>query len=509
MAIEIYLSDDTTLVEDLAFTGPGPGGKVQAGADSDEIELHVWNDQGNPGGQARRNVALVFQVEHPSTPDVFVSTGFPPVDELWGRAKIIDYDNAAAPTWTVPASDWQSMGAYALLLLGDVPPDCAVFLKLKLHPPSYSNPNAWRFGLSANVDEYSRPLPPSLSLLDRGILVGIGDGARSGLIRGGETTATGTPDDEVHVAAADWERAGVRLGKIVTDHTLNQNDGAVAALATGESYLALLTLGASGVTVTKGLKGASPASPAAPAGEPLLARVTVDFDAGGTSVIGADDVEDLRLFDRFAAVAGAGLNLVLHSGQALGGYTHRYQSGKQEVALSPSDTFYLYQLESGLWAAATVEERPTTGSLGPWWEADTDGSAVIDLRDRRTYAGRSIDLALAGALPGSPGFIADLVVETEELWIDDVTCRVSDNGGGASGSTVFDVQLNGATIFTSFAVESWRPTFNFDASVLSGRGYVAEVRRLRRGDVVSFHSITHPSGGTPARAEVHLICRMP
>lgn len=28
-------------------------------------------------------------------------------------------------------------------------------------------------------------------------------------------------------------------------------------------------------------------------------------------------------------------------------------------------------------------------------------------------------------------------------------------------------------------------------------------------DIVSFHSATHPTGGTPARAELHLTCRMP
>lgn len=509
MAIEIYESDDTTLVSDLAFTGGGPNGEPEAGADSDEIEVHVWNSKGDPGGQTVRNAALVFQVEDPGNPNVFVSTGFPPVDELWARIKIIGYDNGGDPTWSVASTDWLPLGAYALALLGDIPPDCAVYVKLKLHPPTYAAESSWRFGLSALRDEYSRPVPPALSALDRGILVGIGDWSRSGLLTGGEVTATGTPDDEVHAAAADWERAGVRLAKIVSDHQLNQNDSAVAALASGESYLALLTLGASGVTVTKGLKGSAPASPAAPAGEPLLARVTVQYQAGGTSVIGPEDVEDLRVFERFACIAGAGFNVELHSGQSLGGGTHRFQNGIQEVALSASDTFYLYQLESGLWAAATSETPPTTGALGPWFEVDTDGSAVTAIRDRRTYAGRAIDLALKGALPGSPGLIDDLVVETERLWIDQIACRISDNGGGSSGSTIFEVKVNGTTIFTGSGTEDWRPTFAYNAATLVGRGYYAEVRELRRGDIVSFHSATHPTGGTPARAELHLTCRMP
>lgn len=509
MAIEIYESDDTTLVTDLAFTGGGPANEVEAGADSDELELHVWNSKGNPGGQTARNVALVFQVEDPTAPNVFVSTGYPPVDELWGRGKVIGYDNDADPAWTVPATDYQPLGASALLLLGDIPPDCAVHIKLKLHPPTYATETAWRFGLSALRDEYSRPLPPALSALDRGILVGIGDWSRSGLLAGAAVTATGTPDDEVHVAAAEWERAGVLHGKIVSDHQLNQNDGAVAALTTGQSYLALLSLGTTGVTVTKGLKGAAPVRPAAPAGEPLLAEVEVTYQAGGTSVIATGDITDLRTFERFLCVAGAGFNVEIHSGQSIGGGTHRFQNGIQEVALSASDTFYLYQLESGLWAAATSETPPTTGALGPWFEVDTDGSAVTAIRDRRTYAGRAIDLTLKGALPGSPGLIDDLVVETERLWIDQIACRISDNGGGSSGSTVFEVKINGTTIFTGSGTEDWRPTFAHNAATLAGRGYYAELRELSRGDIVSFHSATHPTGGTPARAELHLTCRMP
>lgn len=509
MAIEIYESDDLTLVSDLAFTGGGPGGKVEAGADSDELELHVWNDKGNPGGQIRRNVALVFQVEDPTVANNFVSTGYPPVDELWGRGKVFGYDNDAEPTWTVPATDYLPMGASALLLVGDIPPDCMVKAKVKLHPPSYAAPLAWRFSLSATVDEYSRPLPPALSALDRGILVGIGDGAKSALLTGGEVTATGTPDDEVHAAAAEWERAGRLLGKIVSDHQLNQNDGAAAALTVGNSYLALFTLGASGPTLTKGAQGAAPTLPAAPAGEPLLASVVVTYQAGGTSVIAPTDITDLRLFGRFACTPGAGHQVLMHAGESIGGGTHRFQAGAVPVALSASDTFYLYQLETGLWSPATTETPPTTGALGPWFEVDTDGSGVTAIRDRRTYAGRAIDLALKGALPGSPGQIDDLVVETERLWIDEIACRISDNGGGSSGSTIFEVKVNGTTIFTGSATEDWRPTFAFDAATLAGRGYFAEVRELRRGDVVSFHSAAHPTGGTPARGELHLICRMP
>ena len=80
---------------------------------------------------------------------------------------------------------------------------------------------------------------------------------------------------------------------------------------------------------------------------------------------------------------------------------------------------------------------------------------------------------------------------------------------GASGSTVFEVKKNGTTIYTSSGTDDQRPTFAFNASTLIHRSGIPEVLEFRRDDVVSFLTQTHPSGGTPASAECHLVFRVP
>lgn len=505
MAIEVYETDDTTLVSDLEFTN------LDAGADSDVLTVHVWNEKGNPAGPRRNNVRLILQVEHPTSPGVYVSTGFPPMDELWGLMRIVGYDNAADPTWSVASTDWQNVGAYSWLLSGDYPADCAVYVELKQRPPSGASAGTWRWALGHAADEYSAALPLALGQLDRGILHGVGDYARSGLIRGGEVTPTGTPNDEVHVAASQVLYQGILHGSIVTDLTLNQNDVAAAALTAGQSYKAVITWGPSGWHATKGAKAVSPTAPTPPAGEPLAEKpyVTVQYDAGG-GAIDAADITGEGLYDRCWCAAGAGLEVDIHSGLAVGGSTYRYASNKQTVALSASDTFYLYQLASGRWEATTTEAAPETTATGPWWEVDTDGSGVTAIRDRRQYAGKSKTIVLEGAITGgAPAAIADLMIEDDRLFLEVVAVRIPTNGGGASGSTVFEVKKNGTTIYTGSATDDQRATFAFNATELVHRSGIPEVLDFRRGDIVSFLTATHPSGGTPASAECHLVFRVP
>jgi hypothetical protein len=99
----------------------------------------------------------------------------------------------------------------------------------------------------------------------------------------------------------------------------------------------------------------------------------------------------------------------------------------------------------------------------------------------------------------------------ERLFLETVAVRASDNGGGASGESKYDVQINGAAIYTSFATEDQRPVIPFDASTdeLIDHDGFHEVTELRRGDLVSFHTVTDPTGGDPERVECHLVCRGP
>lgn len=498
--IEIYEDDDLTLVSDLPITG------LEAGTDSAVVTLHARNT----GGSTVANARLVIQVEDRVTSGLYLSTGWPPVDEAWARARIVGFSNAGDTTWSVASTDWQALGAWSFLVLGDVPAGCDVYLELKMRPPSTAAELDWRWSLGITDAEYSVPAPPSLTAVDQGIIHGVGDRGASGIIRGCAVSVTSpTEDDEVHVAAGVFEIAGRLYGKVATDHALNQQDVAAAALTTGQSYYAALTLGASGVTVTKGAKAASPTKPTLPAGE-LLTYVKVRYQAGGTSEILATDLEGTLLYDRYLCEAGSGLQVKIHPGRSLGGSTYRYSESIQLVTVAASDTSYLWQLASGLWESTLDETAPESTATGPWWEVTTDGAGVTAIVDRRTYAGRSVVLRLAGAIPGSPGLFDDLLVEHEELWIEEVTGRVSDNGGGASGSTKLDLEVNGTSLYPSSGTDDQRPVIAYNASDLVHRGGVPDgVRRLRRGDLLKAVTVSHPTGGTPDRAELLVVCRVP
>ena len=498
--IEIYEDDDTTLVAEL------PIPSLAAGADSTVLTLHLRNTGESPVLNAR----LVIQVEDRATAGLYVSSGWPPVDETWARARVVGFNADGDPTWSIESTDWRALGAFRFLPLGDIPAGCDVYVELKMRPPSTAAELDWRWSLGVTDSEYSAPAPPSLTAVDQGIVHGVGDCGASGIIRGCAVTVTSpAEDDEVHVAAGVYLYAGRIYGRIASDHALNQQDVASAALTTGQSYYAALTLSGSGVTVTKGTKATSPTKPTLPAGN-FLTYVKVRYQAGGTSEILSSDLEGTLLYDRYLCVAGSGLQVKIHPGRALGGSTVRFSSSEQLVSVVASDTSYLWQLASGLWEPTLDETQPESTATGPWWEVTTDGSGVTAIVDRRTYAGRTVVLRLAGAIPGSPGLVDDLLVEHEELWIEEVTGRTSDNGGGASGQTKLDLEVNGSSLYPSAGTDDQRPVIAYNASTLVHRNGVPDgSRRLRRGDLLELSTVAHPTGGTPDRAELLIVCRVP
>lgn len=491
------LSPDLTPLEDVVVPN------LEAGADSGVVPFAIRNST----GEDIRDALLVVQVEHPTIANRWVASGFAPVDELWPRVRLTGQDTTAAPLQQPYVTPWTPIGAYAALVIPEVLAGGIRLGELKIRPPSSAGPLAWRWMLATIEAEHSRPVPGPLTAAMRGVLTGVGDLSRSGLVRGGEVAVSSPADDEIHVAAAVWLHRGRVQAKVTTNHELNQADGAAAALAAGQAYWAVVSLG-EGVSVTKGLKGVAPAKPAWPAGETFLRWVYVAHDAGGASVIDAADLSGETPYDRYLAVP-EGLGLRVHQGQALGGSTWRYWSSSQLVGLADATTTWLWQVANGLLEVTTTPEPPDTTAL-PLWEAVTAGGVVTELHDRRTYFGETVVLTLRGPVPGAPGFVDELVVEHDELHLERVVGRVSDPGAGSSGETVLDVLADGDTLYTSHATDDQRPTFAFDAAgdELVHREGVPEITLIRRGTVLRLITAEHPTGGAaPARAEVALVCR--
>ena len=288
-----------------------------------------------------------------------------------------------------------------------------------------------------------------------------------------------------------------------------QLDGVAEALAPGQLYMAVLSAGPTGIIVTTGRRGFAPARPAPPPWEPSLAAIAVRHEAGA-SEISPTDIEDLRVFDRYHAEPGAGLQLRVHAGRAIAGGTLRYHSTPTDLVLPPNATTALWQRASGAWElAAPTDPPPETTALGPLWIATTDAAGVTELLDRRVFAADPIVIHLRGALPAAPGPIAEAVVAHDGLVLEDILYRLSDSGGGSAGQTQLDLLLDGATLCPSFAQEDQRPAWPFDAADLIVQGRIHERLELHPGQLLQLTSIEHPTGGNPAWAEAYLLCRRP
>ena len=501
MAIELFQSDDTTPVTDLAITN------YDAGSNSDTLTVHVWNDKGNGGGQAVSDVLFGLRTEDPQSAGSYLATGVPPQDELWGRMRIVGFDNTGDATFSVDNTDWRNVGAFAWLMIGAIPADCAVYVEVRFRPPAAATSTTYRHELISIYDENSQPAPLALHKVAAGIVHGVGDASHSGVLSGCDLSASSTPDDEVHSAPGFWVHKGTLYGKTETDHVGNQTDGSSQALAVGESYWLLITLGAGTTTETKGDKGTTPVKPAVPAGELFVGYAEVKYDAGG-STIETGDIDTTRplLYDRYHAVDGGGLTLDIHPGQAVAGGTWRYSAEIMPVALTDDTTNYVWQSAAGTFTATTTSAPPDDAAV-LFFEVLTASGSISSITDRRVTAGELVTLRIRGDISGTGEIGESLVVQRERLFVERVFARLSDNGGTA-GSTTLDVELDATTIFTTqTAGKDQRPDFAHDASTLTSSAAVPEVVELRRDQVVTLHVDAVTTGGEPSWAEIYLLCR--
>lgn len=472
---------------------------LEAGLDSDVLEVEAWHDRGSPGGTARVNVRMVLETEDPGSPGVWLASGIPPQDELWGRYRITGFDNSGDPTWSIPTTDWRLLGRGRVIEIPKIPADCGVALELKMHPPSSAAALSYGWRLAPVYSEYSRPRPPGLP--GTGVLTHHGDRRRSYVIRGCALSASAAPDDQVHVAPGLWLYRGDVAGKVTSDHQLNQSDGAAEVLADGQSYLAAVTLDDAGAVVTKGLRAAAPVAPAIPADHPFLGLVSVGFEAGGTSVIDPVDVTGTPGRGRFFAELAGGLGIRVYPGEAVAGETLRYQDLAQVLMVPDDSQLSLWVLEDGLFAFAATAPEETAEEI---WYVETAAGAVTLLEDRRRPAERPVVLELAGALPGAPGVVASRWWDGPAFDLEALVARISDAGAGASsGQTVLDVTVDGVSVFDT-ATEDLRPAFAWDTADFR-RDPDHQVPRVPSGVVLELVTVEHPTGGAPAAASVSLL----
>ena len=491
--IEI-LAPDLSLLEGVEIPD------LEAGQDSGSISFVLRNT-----GPDAADLLLVLQAQDPAT-SLWLSSGLPPLDELWPRLRITGQDTTNAPAQQLEVHDWTPVGTGRALHLATLLAGGLRTGEIKFRPPATAARLTWQFRLAVVAAEHSYPVPAGAR---PGILTGLGDYGHSALVRGFQVTAATPTADRVQVAAGQLVHRGRLVGLVAAAVQLDQLDGAAEALAPGQLYFAVLSAGPTGITVTKGRRGSAPARPAPSPWEPPLAAVAVRHEAGA-SEINPTDIEVLRVFDRYHAEPGAGLQLRVHAGRAIAGGTLRYHSTPTDLLLSPNATTSLWQRASGAWElAAPTDPPPETTALGPLWIATTDAAGVTELLDRRVFAADTVVIHLRGDLPAAPGPIAEAVVAHDGLVLEDVLYRLPGNGGGSTGQTKLDLLLDGATLYLSAAQDDHRPAWPFDAADLRQQGRIHELTELRPGQLLQLVSIEHPTGGTPAWAEAYLLCRRP
>jgi hypothetical protein len=470
----------------------------QAGEDSAPIPFAIRNT-----GPDQHDLLLVVQADNPAT-GLPVSTGVPPLDELWTRIRLTGQDTTHAPAQQLELHDWTPIGAARALHIASLHQGGIRLGEIRFRPPATAASLTWRFHLAVVAAEHSHPVGVGVR---QGILIGFGDHGYSALLRGFQVTAATEPAAQVHVAAGQVVYRGRLLGQVGTTVDLDQLDGGGEPLEPGQLYRATLSTGPAGLTVTKSPRGVDPTRPAPPAWEPALAAITVRHQAEA-SEIEPTDIEDLRIFDRYHAEPGPGLQLRIHAGRAIARGTLRYHSTPTTLQLPPNATTCLYQRANGAWELTpATAPPPETTALGPLWIATTDAEGVTDLQDRRTYAADTVVLHLRGPLPATPGLIAETLVVHDGLIMEDVLYRLSDNGGGTAGQTKLDLLLEGASLYPSAAQDDQRPGWSFDAADLRYERGTHEIAELHPGELLQLTTIEHPTGSAPIWSEVHVLCR--
>jgi hypothetical protein len=313
-----------------------------------------------------------------------------------------------------------------------------------------------------------------------GISHGVGDGAFSELLEGGTVVEEGTPGDTVEHDLVTWIHKGIPYTLVPGAVTIPDTDANSDTLASGESVIVALTLGAGSVTQTPGILGTSPTAPTPPDGEPLLGYVTRLF----SGVITNSEIDQTeRRYGWFKAeTSGASLVVTLSGGQAMTGNALIRLTGTSSVTLTASDDNYVWLRETGTFSATLTEERPTERAL-LLYKFTTDGSGVTATVDRRNLIGRRLIVmsfekaawtgSIYSAWPsGSLGYILPLRGILLTLGV----------AGTVSGNTIADInQAPGTsftTIFTSQGSSDQRPTLPFGAANVSDSGARPEVYRI-------------------------------
>lgn len=378
--ITIWNSTDTAELTTIAFTGVVPG------VESTPQEIHIWNGKGAGSGDSMRSGRLVVYARKPTIGDPdppWQSTGLPILDRLQIRAALTGAQGNAE----VIVGGKVAIGANAGLALQTVPYDSCVEVAVSVLTASSATVQSVEIKFEIE-DQSAAPLAEGIyEAFGNGVVLGNGDQTSTGIFYISAAPAeTG--------AAETWEQgrvAGIYQGAPVASEAdtwdlSDDLDGSAVALASGEAFYALYTLGASGMTETRGDKAAAPLGvadrPATPLEEAPYALIRKRFGAN----IDNTDVTDISVLGFAGINRVSGLDVYLGSLTAMvGGFMPRSVAEQTAATMTDNATSRLYLLPDG-----STEVDSSGVRAMPLWDITAATGAITVRTDLRRYIGEQL-----------------------------------------------------------------------------------------------------------------------
>lgn len=305
-----------------------------------------------------------------------VAAGVPVVDRYMVEARVV----SGLGGLTVASGQWQALGPGTELGLPSLTDGQGVETEVRLRPPSGAQGAVYRVYLTV-VDHSTGVGDGAHRVSGGGVHLPIGDGQTSLIIEAADVVQNpGGADDQVQAGPAVYlDGAGVPRSISAALHTLT-------AAAAGLNRYDLLSVGASGVTVTSGTEISGTLTdddrPAIPAGEEPLAWVVVD-DSG---IITDGEITQAAVASLYVVTAGGTTATVARGPRALVGGFVPYNLAPQTVELTDDASNSVWLLATGE-VAATVDGALPGTPAELLAEVDVAAGAVTEIRDRRRWLG--------------------------------------------------------------------------------------------------------------------------
>lgn len=364
---------------------------VERGVDPAHVAIAITN----PGVVEVAGGIVSMYAEQTSGMGDFLTSGHPSVDERWGRFQITGVDSSGTAGQDSGNGLVQPMGYLQNATLPTIKPGNTIFADVWLSQPTTS-----AGGGSVNIrieianEAIAVPVGPGVTAVGRGILSGVFE-PENILLSGKLVTPTGTPDAVVHLSAGSYLLSGNQYTDGALTATLNQNDGAAAALVAGEEYQAIIVQDVNALVVTKGAKAVAGSS-VAPTAAPgiFLALVRVSYHAGASVITSGDITLNTPTYGRYLVVeAATGLTAKVHTGRALIANFMQQRALPGDVTLVNSATNRIWLEYTGVVTVTQTAALPSAGAL-LLATLVTSGGNVTSNTDNRTYVGQAGVLSL-------------------------------------------------------------------------------------------------------------------